>query len=66
MLLEHVTHTAQKSFDVPVYGYAAFNRNNSEVDKAELQSSEWCGYQKIAMQLFLDAFFGTQRKVWGI
>lgn len=40
MLLEHVKEPAQKGFDMSFHGYMAFNRNNSEMDKEKLESSE--------------------------
>lgn len=63
MLLEHVKEPAQKGFDMPFHGYMAFNRNNSEMDKAKLESSEWWAIRQLPHSCFLVFFWTPERGV---
>lgn len=65
MLLEHVTEPAQKGFDMPFHGYMAFNRNNSEMDKAKLESQNG-GLSDNCHAVASWCYFGPQREVWGL
>lgn len=48
---------------MPFHGYLAFNRNNSEMDKAKLESSEWWAIGQLPRSCFLVFFWTPERGV---